>query len=87
MCPAYSYIVSIFTVLGLASGSTTTDMVYLGMVGILDPPRDGVRDSILTLHGSGVAVKMVTGDAEETAVAIGKTRCCFNTVFNNRCLD
>lgn len=42
------------------------------MVGILDPPRAGVADAIRILNGSGVQVKMVTGDAEDTAVAIGK---------------
>ena len=44
---------------------------FVGLVGITDPPRPGVRDSIKTLQMSGVNVKMVTGDAEPTARAIG----------------
>lgn len=47
-------------------------LTFLGLVGIMDPPRDGVRESIETLHGSGVRVTMITGDALETAFAIGK---------------
>lgn len=58
--------------LGIAYGTKLEELIFLGLVGILDPPRPGVRDSIRTLHGSGVQVKMLTGDAEETALAIGK---------------
>jgi P-type E1-E2 ATPase len=47
------------------------DLIFVGMVGILDPPRHGVRESIRTLQGSGVSVKMLTGDSQETACAIG----------------
>lgn len=47
------------------------------MVGILDPPRSGVAEAIQTLHGSGVSIKMLTGDSEDTACSIGK-------LFNNR---
>lgn len=41
------------------------------MVGLLDPPRPGVRDAVSTLLDSGVQVKMLTGDAKETALTIG----------------
>ena len=47
-------------------------LVFLGVVGIIDPPREGVRDAITTLSGMGASIKMLTGDAEETAVAIGE---------------
>ncbi|XP_054715664.1 calcium-transporting ATPase type 2C member 1-like [Uloborus diversus] len=57
-------------VLALASGSALDDLMFLGMVGILDPPRSGVAEAIQTLHGSGVFVKMLTGDSEDTACAI-----------------
>lgn len=57
-------------VLGLAYGEHLDRLSFIGMVGILDPPRAGVADAIRTLCGSGVQVKMVTGDAEETALAI-----------------
>ncbi|CAH1779403.1 unnamed protein product [Owenia fusiformis] len=58
-------------VLGLARGPSMSELSFLGMVGILDPPRPQVRESITTLIGSGVSIKMVTGDSEETACAIG----------------
>ena len=47
------------------------DLCFVGMVGILDPPRPGVRESIRTLQASGVSVKMLTGDGKDTACAIG----------------
>ncbi|XP_024940158.1 calcium-transporting ATPase type 2C member 1 isoform X2 [Cephus cinctus] len=57
-------------VIGLARGSSLQDLVYVGLVGICDPPRPHVRESITTLVNSGVKIKMVTGDAKETAGAI-----------------
>lgn len=58
-------------VLALAFGQRTDAMHLAGLVGIMDPPRPGVRESIYALQSSGVRIKMVTGDAEETAAAIG----------------
>ncbi|XP_033755466.1 calcium-transporting ATPase type 2C member 1-like isoform X2 [Pecten maximus] len=58
-------------VLAMAYGPDPQSLVFVGMVGIIDPPRPGVRESISTLISGGVAIKMVTGDAEETAKAIG----------------
>lgn len=57
--------------LGLAYGRSPQEYVFTGVVGILDPPRDGVREAILTVRGAGVDVKMITGDSQETAVAVG----------------
>lgn len=57
-------------VLALAKGKSLQDLCYLGIVGITDPPRPLVRESIEILRQSGVAVKMVTGDSQETAVAV-----------------
>lgn len=59
-------------VVAMAKGSTLQDLVFMGIVGICDPPRPYVRESITTLIQSGVQVKMVTGDAKETAVAISQ---------------
>lgn len=58
-------------VLALAKGKSFQDLIYIGIVGITDPPRPLVRESIEILRQSGVSVKMVTGDSQETAVAIG----------------
>ncbi|NWX22053.1 AT2C2 ATPase, partial [Aegotheles bennettii] len=59
-------------VLALASGPELGKLTFLGLVGIIDPPRAGVREAVRVLFESGVSVKMVTGDALETAVAIGQ---------------
>ena len=64
-------------VLALAKGRSLTDLVFLGIVGITDPPRPLVRESIEILNHSGVRVKMVTGDSHETAVAIGELKTSF----------
>jgi len=49
------------------------DLTFVGMVGLLDPPRDGIRDAVLTLLSTGAHLKMLTGDAEQTAIAIGNS--------------
>lgn len=56
----------------MAYGPEVNNLVYVGMVGIIDPPREGVKEAISTLIGGGVSVKMLTGDSEETARAIGR---------------
>jgi P-type Ca2+ transporter type 2C len=45
-------------------------MVLLGIVGIQDPLRDGVREAVETCQKAGVVVRMVTGDNITTAKAI-----------------
>jgi len=67
----YIYLKQIAIVIALAKGDSLQDLVYLGLVGICDPPKPFVRESIEQLYNCGVKVKLVTGDAQETAVAIG----------------
>ncbi|KAK3515659.1 hypothetical protein QTP70_026415 [Hemibagrus guttatus] len=57
-------------VLAFASGDEMSSLTFLGLVGIIDPPRSGVKEAVMTLVSSGVSVKMITGDSQETAVAI-----------------
>uniref|UniRef100_UPI003AAF5A1B calcium-transporting ATPase type 2C member 1-like n=1 Tax=Centroberyx gerrardi TaxID=166262 RepID=UPI003AAF5A1B len=57
-------------VLAFASGSEMGSLTFLGLVGIIDPPRSGVKEAVGTLIGAGVAIKMITGDSQETAVSI-----------------
>ncbi|KAH9503548.1 ATPase, P-type (transporting), HAD super, sub IC [Bulinus truncatus] len=57
-------------VLAMAYGSDKTSFIFAGMVGIMDPPREGARQAIQTLLGMGVKVKMLTGDGEDTAKAV-----------------
>jgi len=47
-----------------------TDLVFLGLVAIEDPPRDEVRNAIKLCTTAGIDVKMITGDSKETAVAV-----------------
>ncbi|KJF26997.1 haloacid dehalogenase [Clostridium aceticum] len=46
--------------------------VFLGFVGMEDPPREGVKESIKKCLKAGVRVVMITGDHMKTASAIGK---------------
>ena len=47
-------------------------LVYLGMVGMIDPPRPEVKDSIRFANQAGIKVIMITGDSKLTADAVAK---------------
>ncbi|QNL49391.1 cation-transporting P-type ATPase [Olivibacter sp. SDN3] len=49
------------------------NVVFLGLAGIIDPPREEAIDAIKICKEAGITVKMITGDHVETAKAIGKT--------------
>ncbi|KAJ6446034.1 Leo1-like protein [Purpureocillium lavendulum] len=55
-----------------ASDDAYRDLTFAGLVGMSDPPRPGVARSIRRLMRGGVKVIMITGDAETTALAIGR---------------
>ncbi len=46
--------------------------VFLGLTGLIDPPRSEVVDAIAECRSGGIRVKMITGDHALTAVSIGK---------------
>ena len=47
-------------------------LIFLGLIGIMDPPRPEVKDAIAICQKAGIKVKMITGDQQFTATAIGK---------------
>jgi len=49
-----------------------TDIVFLGLAGIIDPPREEAIEAIKECAEAGITVKMITGDHIGTAKAIGK---------------
>ena len=46
------------------------DLIWAGMVGIIDPPRTEVRDSVAEAHRAGIRTVMITGDHPLTAARI-----------------
>lgn len=48
------------------------DLTFLGLVGLEDPPREGVKEAIKTSQKAGIKVIMITGDYGLTAKAIAK---------------
>lgn len=51
---------------------TSEALVWLGLVGMTDPIRKGVKDLIRVFHRAGIDTVMITGDQSSTAYAIGK---------------
>jgi Ca2+-transporting ATPase len=49
------------------------DLTFIGLFGLLDPPRKGVEKAIAACHEAGIRVIMVTGDQAVTARHIGQT--------------
>ncbi|WP_292380445.1 cation-translocating P-type ATPase [Methanosarcina sp. UBA289] len=50
----------------------TEDFIFLGFVGIVDPPRPEAREAIAKCHTAGIKVVMITGDHPVTAESIAK---------------
>ncbi|MGO1526223.1 cation-translocating P-type ATPase [Corynebacterium variabile] len=51
---------------------TPHDLQFTGLQGMMDPPREGVREAIGQCRSAGIHVMMITGDHPVTAVAIGR---------------
>ena len=56
----------------LSKDEVEKDMIFLGITGMIDPPRKEVLSSIKSCHEAGIRVIMITGDHKATAVAIAK---------------
>lgn len=50
----------------------TEDFIFLGFIGIVDPPRPEAREAIARCHTAGIKVVMITGDHPATAESIAK---------------
>ncbi len=48
------------------------DMIFIGLTGMIDPPRPEVKDAIKLCKQAGINTVMITGDYKETAFAIAK---------------
>jgi len=49
-----------------------TELTFLGLAGMIDPPREEVKKAIRDCHASGIRTVMVTGDHKLTAAAIAR---------------
>lgn len=72
------------------SADLETEMTFVGVVGMIDPPRKEVIKAVETCHDAGIRVVMITGDHKVTAMAIAKQLHIFregNTVISGSELD
>ena len=48
------------------------DMIFVGLAAMIDPPKEGVKETVDECHHAGIEVAMITGDHKITAFAIAK---------------
>lgn len=49
------------------------NMIFIGLIGMMDPPRESVPNAISICHKAGLKPIMITGDSINTAIAIAKS--------------
>jgi P-type Ca2+ transporter type 2C len=55
-----------------AADSVENDMIFVGLYGMMDPPRNEVLPAIKKCHTAGIKTVMITGDHRTTAVAVAR---------------
>jgi magnesium-transporting ATPase (P-type) len=60
------------TASNLGPADLPKNLVLLGLIGLLDPPRKEAIEAVKDCHGGGIRVTMITGDHKITAAAIAK---------------
>ncbi|MCI5838947.1 MAG: cation-translocating P-type ATPase [Peptoniphilaceae bacterium] len=58
--------------LEITSENIENNMIFVGLTGMIDPPRDGVKEAVLECNNAGINVIMITGDYLDTAFAIAE---------------
>ena len=58
------------------------DLIFVGIIAMIDPPRPEARHAIATCKHAGISVVMITGDHKETALAIARELGIIDAVHN-----